>query len=78
MGEDIDIRGELARLRDQDPFEPFTLVMASVYRYEVVTPDEIALGQHVITIVPKRRIGHSSLRFNQLSSIDAPHSLRNL
>jgi hypothetical protein len=71
MVEDIDIRGELVRLRDQEPFEPFTLVMASGDRYKVSGPDEIALAQHVITIVPHRRIGHSSLRFNQLSSIDA-------
>ena len=67
--EEIDIRDELIHLRDQAPFEAFTLVMASGDRYEVSMPDEISLGHHVITIVPRRRVGHSSLRYNQISSV---------
>ena len=68
--EEIDIRDELTRLLDQEPFEPLTLVMASGDRYEVSVPDEIVLGHHVITIVPRRRVGHSSLRYNQIGSVD--------
>jgi hypothetical protein len=71
MEEELDIKSELEKLKSRDPFTRFTIVMTSGDRYEVTEPDTLVPGRNVLTHVPVRSGGHSALRMNQISSIDA-------
>jgi hypothetical protein len=73
MPERITLRSELARLLDAAPFLPFEVVMASGDRYRVDDPVELVVGEEIIHFLPRRRSGHSFLRFNEVSSIDVPN-----
>jgi hypothetical protein len=70
MSERITVGGELARLANRDPFEPFVIVMSSGERYRVEDPNEIIFGRGAIVIVPLSGGGHSTLRESELSSIE--------
>jgi hypothetical protein len=70
MDEEIDIKGELERLNSREPFVAFAIVMTSGSRYEVKEPETIAIGRNVLTHAPRHGSGHSTLRMNQISSID--------
>ncbi len=69
--EQIDVRTEVLKMLDKEPFVPFTIVMASGDRYEVADPHAAAVGQVAVVVVPPRGAGHSVLRLNQISSLDA-------
>ena len=69
MSEDVNIKDEILKYMDAEPFHPFTIVMTSGDRYEVTEPHQIAVGQSVIVVLP-RGSTHSLLRQNQISSID--------
>jgi hypothetical protein len=71
MSEQIDIKTEILKFVDADPFVPFVIVMTSGDRYEVTDPHAAAIGQHAVIVVPPRGSGHSVLRLNQISSLEA-------
>ncbi len=69
MSEEINLKDEIVRLLDREPFVPFVVVMASGDRYEVTDPHAVALGQNVLIIVPPRST-HVFMRWNQVSSVE--------
>jgi hypothetical protein len=71
MSEQIDSRTEILKFVDSDPFVPFVIVMTSGDRYEVTVSHAAAIGQHAIIVVPPKGSGHSVLRLNQISSLEA-------
>ena len=71
MSEQIDIKTGLLKFVDREPFSPFVIAMASGDRYEVADPHAAAIGQHAVIVVPPRGAGHSVLRLNQISSLEA-------
>jgi hypothetical protein len=74
MSEQIDIRTEILNYLDREPFFPFTIVMAGGHKYEVVTAGSASVGHNAVVFFPRRKPGHSILRLNQISSIDAPET----
>jgi hypothetical protein len=70
MAERINLRDELDKLVDSDPFVPFEIIMTSGDRYKIGNPRLLAFGHDIILVIPPRRGGHSVLRFNQVSSIN--------
>ena len=75
MGEQISLREEVDRMVDREPFIPFTIVMASGDRFEVVDPHQIATGENVIIILP-RQAPHVFIRWNQVSSVEVNDLVR--
>jgi len=70
MSERITVGNEIRQLLDSDPFGPFIIVMSSGDRYQVRDAREVIFGQDAITLVPLRSGGHSTLRLNQISSLE--------
>ena len=71
MAEQIDIRTEIVKLLEQEPFVPFTIVMASGDKYHVADAHAAAIGQVAVIVVPPRGAGHNVLRLSQISSLEA-------
>jgi hypothetical protein len=71
MSEQIDSKTEILKFADSDPFVPFVIVMTRGDRYEVTDPHAAAIGQHAVIAVPPKGSGHSVLRLNQISSLEA-------
>jgi hypothetical protein len=69
MSEEINLKDEIVRLLDREPFVPFVVVLTSGDCYEVTDPHSLALGQNVLIIVPPRS-AHVFMRWNQVSSVE--------
>jgi hypothetical protein len=69
MPEEIDIRGEVLKMLDAEPFAFFQMVMASGDRYEITDRHQVAVGKNALVVFPPRET-HSYLRLNRISSID--------
>lgn len=71
MAEELNFEEELSRLRNANPFVPFTVVMASGDRYEVNDPNIIAFGNDMLFIFRSKAKGGSAYcRIYNVSSVE--------
>lgn len=70
MAEEISIIGDMHKLLDREPLQPFTIVLNSDDRYEVSDPHQLALGESVAILIP-RRSSSIHMRSNQIVAVEA-------
>jgi hypothetical protein len=70
MAEEINLKDEIIRMMDREPFVPFKIVMNSGDRYEVTDPHSIAVGRDVAVLIPPRSTT-VWMRMSQISSVEA-------
>jgi hypothetical protein len=69
MAEQISFIDEMHRLLDREPFQPFTIVLNSGNRYEVSDPHQLALGESVAILIPKKSTS-IYMRSNQIVAVE--------
>jgi hypothetical protein len=69
MAEEISFIGEIHKLLDRDPFQPFTIVLNSGDRHEVTDPHQLALGETVAILIPKKSTS-VHMRSNQIVGVE--------
>ena len=70
MSEQIDIKTEILKFIDADPFVPFVIVMASGDRYLIEDPDALAIAKSQLHYYPPRSSNAVHMRINQISSVE--------
>ncbi len=71
MAEAITISSELADLKARQPFKPFSIVMTSGDRFEVLDSEKIVIFSTAVVVFSLNRGGHATLHLRQISSIEA-------
>lgn len=69
MSEDISFEDELKKALDRDPFVPFTIVLTSGDRYEVIDPFTVAIGGSTVVVLPPKST-HVFFRKNQIVAVE--------
>jgi pyridoxine/pyridoxamine 5'-phosphate oxidase len=62
-------RDLIIHLRRRDPFQPFSIVMASGERYAIDEPDALAIATSQVHYYPRSGLG-IHLRLNQVASVE--------
>jgi hypothetical protein len=70
LNNDVTVGSEILRLRDRDPFTPFTIVMSSGDRYRIDDPIELAMGRDALVVIPITRIAHIVLRYQAIAAVE--------
>lgn len=76
MSKEITVGSEILRLRDRDPFTPFTIVMSSGDRYRIDDPIELAIGRDALVVISTTRIAHITLRFQAVAAVEVIETLK--
>ncbi len=67
--EDIAITDEIEKALDRQPFQPFSIVVASGDRYEVTGRHQVAVAKQVVIILPPDSTS-IYVRANQLVAVE--------
>jgi hypothetical protein len=65
------MKEHLLELLHKEPFESFTIVLASGEGFEVSNRDLVALGESLIHIFFPKSDRYATLRLNQITSVEA-------
>ena len=63
------MRDELKQHLDQEPFQPFRMVLTSGRSHDVTNPDLVALGESSIHVLVPQSDQYAILGLNQVASI---------
>ena len=69
--EEISLLAEVQRLAANEPFVPFSIVMASGSRYDISEADVLAFGRNVISLFALRKATYL-LRSSEISEVVIP------
>ncbi len=75
MPEETKFDKELVRLLDRRPFVPFSIILNTGDRYEVVGPHQLAIGARDAAAVIHPKSGLSFFRKSSVVGVDAPKSV---
>jgi hypothetical protein len=68
--EDITAIDTIRDLKNQEPFERFTIVMSSGDRYVIEDPDALAIGTQQVFYYPRHPGAGVHLRSNQIGAVE--------
>ncbi len=74
MAEYLKFDEELVRLLDRRPFVPFTIVLSTGFKHDVIDPHYVAMGRDMVVVMHPRS-GLSFFRLSHIVSVDAPESV---
>jgi hypothetical protein len=62
------MKEHLRELLHREPFEPFSIVLASGEKFDISNPDLVALGESLIHLFFPKSDRYATLRLNQITS----------
>jgi len=69
MSEQLSFEDELKKALDREPFVPFTIILTSGDRYDVLDPWSVAIGASTVVVFPPGS-AHDFFRKSQIVAVE--------